>query len=67
MMKGHLIFRDVNDLALRKKILRNILFIEGIITSLKMFYININYLEVALDILREYIMEDGETEYHTLF
>ena len=67
MMKGHLIFRDVNDLASRKKILRNILSIEGIITSLKTFHTNINYLEVALDILREYIMEDGETEHHTLF
>ncbi|KAK4242977.1 hypothetical protein C7999DRAFT_18586, partial [Corynascus novoguineensis] len=68
MIKGRLIFRNVNDPASRDMILRNILSLEGIITSLKTFNTNMNYLEIAMDILRRYVIEDGEkTQHHTLF
>ena len=68
MVREKLIFQDVEDPESRNSILRNILSIEGIITSLKTFHTNMNYLEIALDVLRQYIVDDGEeNEHRTVF
>ncbi|KAK0702714.1 hypothetical protein B0H67DRAFT_558329 [Lasiosphaeris hirsuta] len=67
MMKEHQIFRNVNDPVSRKKILRNILSIDGIITSQKTFHNNMSYLEIALDVLRQHIIGDEGIKQKTLF
>ncbi|TPX11400.1 uncharacterized protein E0L32_007819 [Thyridium curvatum] len=68
LMQENLLFPTITDRASREVTLQNILSVEGIITSMKTFHTNMNYFEIAVDVLRQHIMQEGEEAKHsTLF